>query len=70
MTDKKQRGEGDYASGRRYQEDAQRFVEQGKHEERRPAGREAAIDDEAERAGRERAKEHDPAGQRDYDKPS
>lgn len=65
MSEKKQPGEGDYESGRRYQDDAKEFVDEGKHKERRPPGSDEAIDEEAEEAGRERAKEHDPAVKRD-----
>jgi len=58
-------GEGDYESGKRYDEATKRFVEQGKV---KPAAEKARTDDpaeladleRAEQAGRERAKEEDP----------
>lgn len=64
-------GEGDRESARRYNEDTREYVESGKVDE---AARDAGDQDpgeaeSAERAGRERAREVDPAVHRDYDKP-
>ncbi|HEX7044203.1 MAG TPA: hypothetical protein VF203_06290 [Burkholderiales bacterium] len=62
----KNQGEGDRESARRYNEDQQRFAKSGKVEQ---AAREAKADPAAEREGRGRAKELDPAVHRDYTKP-
>ena len=63
-------GEGDRESAERYNEATRKFVDSGKVEQ---AARDAEkIDPQeaarAERAGKERAKEDDPAVQRDYRK--
>lgn len=58
MSDTNQnQGEGDRESARRYNEHNREFVESGKVDE---AARNAEPDPEAEKAGRERAKELDP----------
>ncbi|MGD8307797.1 MAG: hypothetical protein PVG98_00050 [Chromatiales bacterium] len=64
-------GEGDRESAERYNEDTREFVESGKVDEAaREAGDQAPAEGEkAEKAGRERAKEVDPAVHRSYDKP-
>lgn len=68
----KVQGEGDREAARRYDEATREFVESGKVEE--AAARAAEQDSEearqAEQAGRERAKEGDPAVHRDYRKPT
>lgn len=63
-------GEGDRAAAKRYNEQTQEFVESGKVEQ---AARKAADQDpeesrRSEDAGKARAKEEDPALQRDYSK--
>lgn len=68
--DRGNQGEGDRESAERYNEATRKFVESGRVEQ---AARDADGMDpdeaaEAERAGRERAKEVDPAVQRDYRK--
>jgi hypothetical protein len=65
-------GEGDRESAKRYNEKTRKFVESGKVEE---AARNAAKGDKqemerAEQAGKARAKELDPAVNRDYSKPT
>lgn len=73
MADKQRmQGEGDRESAKRYNEDTKKFVESGKVDE---AARKAGQGDEAEmeRAedlGKKRAKEFDPAEDRDYSKPT
>ena len=62
----KNQGEGDRESARRYNENTEKFVESGKVEK---AAQEAREDLEAERKGRERAKELDPGVHRDYRNP-
>ncbi|HEY8553990.1 MAG TPA: hypothetical protein VIL43_05565 [Burkholderiales bacterium] len=59
-------GEGGRESARRYNEDQRKFAKSGKVEH---AAHEAKADPEAERKGRARAKELDPAVHRDYTKP-
>lgn len=62
----KNQGEGDRESARKYEKDTEEFVESGRVNE---AARKAEEDKEAEKAGRERAKEFDPEEkQRDYSK--
>jgi hypothetical protein len=65
-------GEGDKASARRYNEATREFVESGRVEDaaERAAGQEPGEAAEAEEAGRERAREQDPAVHRDYSKPT
>jgi hypothetical protein len=65
-------GEGDRESARRYNRDTQEFVESGKVEEaaRRAGEGDPKEMEQAEKAGRERAKELDPAVERDYSKPT
>lgn len=65
-------GEGDRESAKRYNEKTRKFVESGKVDE---AARKAGKGDKqeverAEQAGKDRAKELDPAGSRDYSKPT
>ncbi len=65
-------GEGDRESARRYNEKTQKFVKSGKVDE---AARRAGKGDKqemerAEQAGKDRAKELDPAVDRDYSKPT
>lgn len=65
-------GEGDRAAAKRYYEDAEEFAKSGKVEE---AGRKAGEGDKAdmeraEKAGKDRAKEFDPAVERDYSGPT
>lgn len=59
-------GEGDRESARRYNEDTEKFTKSGKVDK---AAQDAKEDPEAERKGRERAKELDPQVHRDYSKP-
>jgi len=68
----KNQGEGDRESAKRYNENTQEYVESGKVEE---AARKAGKGDpedmaKAEKAGEKRAKELDPAIDRDYSKPT
>lgn len=73
MEDKpRNQGEGDRESAKRYNEDTQEFVESGKVDE---AAKKAGQGDKkemerAEQAGKDRAKELDPAVDRDYSKPT
>lgn len=65
-------GEGDRESAQRYNEETRKFVESGKVDE---AARNAGKGDKqemerAEQAGKDRAKELDPAVGRDYSKPT
>jgi hypothetical protein len=65
-------GEGDRESAERYNQSTRDFVKSGKVEE---AARKAGEGDKqdmarAEQAGKERAKELDPAVQRDYSRPT
>jgi hypothetical protein len=64
-------GEGDRESAGRYNEATREFVESGKVEEasERATGQDPQEAESSERAGRERAKEVDPAIHRDYGKP-
>ncbi len=68
----KNQGEGDRESARRYNRNAQDFVESGKVDDaaRRAGDGDREEGEEAEKAGRERAKEFDPAVERDYSKPT
>jgi hypothetical protein len=63
-------GEGDRESARRYDEATREFVESGKVGEaaEKAKGQDPTEAENAERAGRERAKEQDPAVHRDYHK--
>jgi hypothetical protein len=65
-------GEGDKESAREYNEATRDFVESGKVEDsaKRAGDQSSAEAQRAEQAGRERAKEKDPAVQRDYRKPT
>jgi hypothetical protein len=68
----KNQGEGDRESAKRYNEKTQEYVESGKVDE---AAKKAGEGDpkelqQAEKAGKERAKEFDPAVERDYSKPT
>jgi hypothetical protein len=65
-------GEGDRESAKRYNEKTRKFVESGKVEE---AAKTAGKGDKkemarAEQAGKDRARELDPAVNRDYSKPT
>ena len=64
-------GEGDRESARRYNEDVRAFVESGKVKEaaEQAKGQDPAEAEAAEKAGKERAKEFDPAETRNYQKP-
>lgn len=62
----KNQGEGDKESAAAYNKAQQEFVKSGRVEK---AAREATADPEAERKGRERAKEFDPEEDRDYTRP-
>jgi hypothetical protein len=69
---KKGGGEGDREADRHYRERTEKFVKSGKVEE---AARKAGEQDpeearQAEEAGRQRAKEDDPEGHRNYRKPT
>lgn len=77
MSEQKQKqkdiqGEGDKESARHYDEATREFVESGKVEEavEQAKGQDPQEADKAEREGRERAKEQDPAVHREYDKPT
>jgi len=69
--DSKNQGEGDRESAERYNEATREFVESGKVEEasEQAAGQDPREAESSERAGRERAKEEDPAIHREYGKP-
>ena len=76
MDDKRRNeGEGSRTAARRYNEGQQEFAGSGKIKEKAKeaeAAREGAEREElerAEKAGKERAKEEDPALRRDYSKP-
>lgn len=67
-------GEGDWESARRYDEATKAFVESGKVKENADTTAKISPEEkreleEAEKAGKERAKEEDPAVRRDYSKP-
>jgi hypothetical protein len=70
--DNKNQGEGDRESARRYNRNTQDFVESGKVDDaaRRAGEGNREEGEQAEKVGRERAKEFDPAVERDYSKPS
>jgi hypothetical protein len=65
-------GEGDRESAERYNRETQEFVESGKVDEaaKRAGDADPKELEEAEKAGKERAKELDPAVDRDYTKPT
>lgn len=63
---RKNQGEGDHESAKRFNQDQQAFVKSGRVDE---AARAAKEDPEAERKARARAKEFDPEENRDYSKP-
>ena len=65
-------GEGNREAAKEYNEATHKFVESGKVDEaaERAKGQDPGEAEQAERAGKERAKEKDPAVHRDYDKPS
>jgi len=70
----KLQGEGDRESARRYDEAAKAFVESGKVKKQAETTAKISPEEEreleeAEKAGKERAKEEDPAVGRDYSKP-
>lgn len=67
-------GEGDRESARRYDEATKAFVESGKVKEHADTTSKISPEEkreleEAEKVGKERAKEEDPAVRRDYSKP-
>jgi hypothetical protein len=67
-------GEGDRESARRYDEATKAFVESGKVKEHADTTSKISPEEkreleEAEKLGKERAKEEDPAVRRDYSKP-
>jgi hypothetical protein len=67
-------GEGDRESARRYDDATKAFVESGKIKEHADTTATISSEEkrelgEAEKAGKERAKEEDPAVRRDYSKP-
>lgn len=65
-------GEGDRESAKRYNRNTQEFVESGKVEEaaKRAGDADPRELEKAEKAGKKRAKELDPAVERDYSKPT
>jgi hypothetical protein len=69
--DSKTLGEGDRESAGRYNEATREFVESGKVKQalERVGEQDPQEAESSERAGRERAKEEDPAIHRDYRKP-
>lgn len=69
--DDKIQGEGDRESARQYNEATREFVESGKVDEavRRARDQDPDEAERAEKAGRERAREEDPAVHRDYEHP-
>ncbi|MGI0024355.1 MAG: hypothetical protein ACREA4_04320 [Nitrososphaera sp.] len=67
-------GEGDWESARRYDEATKAFVESGKVKEHADTTTKISPEEkreleEAEKAGKEHAKEEDPGVRRDYSKP-
>ncbi len=73
-TKDKLQGEGDRESARRYDEATKAFVESGKVKKEAETTAKISPEEEreleeAEKAGKERAKEEDPAVPRDYSKP-
>jgi predicted NAD-dependent protein-ADP-ribosyltransferase YbiA (DUF1768 family) len=64
---RRNQGEGDRESARRYNEAAQDLARTDQDQAKR--AREARPDPEAERKGRDRAREVDPNVHRDYSKP-
>ena len=67
----KNQGEGDRESAERYNEATREFVKSGEVDEAaaRARGQDPQEAGNSERAGKERAKEEDPAVHREYDKP-
>ncbi len=65
-------GEGDREAAKRYSEETREFVDSGKVDEaaQRAKEQDPAEGEAAEKAGRERAKEVDPAVHRDHRKPT
>lgn len=65
-------GEGDRESAKRYNRNTQEFVKSGKVEEAAKRAGDADPKElaKAEKAGKKRAKEMDPAVERDYSKPT
>ncbi len=73
MADKsKMQGEGDRESAKRYNEDTQDFVESGKVDDAAKKAGEGDKDEmeRAEKAGKDRAKDEDPAVDRNHSKPT
>jgi hypothetical protein len=70
VKDQKNEGEGNRTAARRYNEGVKRTTKKGPPPSAAPSSEEERRElEEAERAGRERAKETDPAVQRDYSTP-
>jgi hypothetical protein len=69
--DSENQGEGNREAAERYNEASHEFVESGKVDEavEHAAGQDPEEARKSERAGKDRAKEEDPAVHRDYDKP-
>ena len=69
--DGKNQGEGDREAARRYNQDQREFVQSGKVDAaaEQANGQDPAEADAAEKAGKARAKEFDPAESSDYGKP-
>ena len=65
-------GEGDRESAKRYNRNTQEFVESGKVDEaaKRAGDADPKELEKAEKAGKKRARELDPAVERDYSKPT
>lgn len=65
-------GEGDRESAKRYNRNTQEFVKSGKVEEaaKRAGDADPKELEEAEKEGKKRSKELDPAVERDYSKPT
>jgi hypothetical protein len=64
-------GEGNRTAARRYNEAARKTAEKGEHPDPSPSSEEERREiEQAEQTGRARAKELDPAVERDFDKPT
>lgn len=67
----KVQGEGDYDAAEKYNERTREFVESGKAGDAPdPAGQDEKVGKDAEREGKERAKELDPEVHRDHSEPA
>ncbi|MEE4376451.1 MAG: hypothetical protein V2J55_02920 [Candidatus Competibacteraceae bacterium] len=74
-TDKQVKGEGDHEAARHYNESTQDFVDSGQVQEQEETTRDVSEQERerlttAEKAGEEKAKEHDPSINRDYSEPA